>query len=104
MEGNQAQVWARRLKGKGMSWSPQGARNMAKVLELVTNCEVGQWCGRPAAGQDPQPKPKPKRTNRRKKDPAEWLQAGMPVLYGPDASKPGVRSLRHLVHPYHLLN
>lgn len=104
MEGNEAQVWARRLKGKGMSWSPQGARNMAKVLELVTNGEVKQWCGRPTAGQGPQPKPKPKRTNRQKKDPTEWLQAGMPVLYGPDASKPWVRSLRHQVHLYHLLN
>ena len=31
MEGNEAQVWARRLKGKGMSWSLQRARDMAKA-------------------------------------------------------------------------
>ena len=31
MEGNQAHLLARRMKGKGRSWCPDGARHMAKV-------------------------------------------------------------------------
>ncbi len=38
----------------------------------------------------------------------DWEEAlyreGCALLNGPDASKPWVRSLRHQVHLYHLLN
>lgn len=104
MEGNEAQIWARRLKGKGMSWSRKGARNMGKVLELVTNGEIGQWCGRPVQSPRPQQRPAPQRTKRRQSDPAEWLQASLPALRGPAAAQPWVQALRQLAHPPDLLN
>ena len=44
MEGNQAQLLAERMKGKGRSWSPSGAYHMAKVQELLANGEVRPWC------------------------------------------------------------
>ena len=44
MEGNLAHLLAVRMKGKGRSWSPSGARHMAKVRELLANQEIQQWC------------------------------------------------------------
>ena len=43
MEGNGAQILARRMKGKGMSWTGRGAGAMAKVRELLTNGSDSQY-------------------------------------------------------------
>lgn len=99
MEGNVAQLLARRMKGKGMSWSERGAGGMAKVRELLLNGELDQWRGRQAARSFVQ-KPTARATTRKKRDQGEWLQAGVPVLYGPSASKPWAKVLRQVLHPH----
>ena len=107
MEGNEAQVLARRMKGKGMSWSIKGARNMAKVRELVANGEVGLWCKRNSqverAERREEEKRKPRPFKKGNKHTA-WLEAGVPALYGPCACEPWVKTLRTLIYPPHLLN
>ena len=102
MEGNGAQILARRMKGKGMNWSERGASAMAKVRELLTNGELSQWCGRQAARGNSMPKPPVaiRATTRKKRDQGKWLQAGVPALYGPSASKPWVQILRQMLHPH----
>ena len=101
MEGNQAQLLASRMKGKGRSWSPQGASHMAKVQELLTNDEVQRWCYRL------RPIVKPARGTRHPRSshsaPGQWLQAAIPALYGPSPNAPWVQYLRQLIHP-HLLD
>jgi len=101
MEGNGAQILARRMKGKGMSWSESGASAMAKVRELLTNGELNQWCSRQIArGTSLQKPPVALRTpTRRKRDPGEWLQAAVPILHGPSASRPWPKALRQMIHP-----
>lgn len=103
MEGNQAHLLAARMKGKGRSWSPNGARNMAKIRELISNQEVCRWCYRQVHMEKPhihQIRPRPQRTT----DPSQYLQVYVPALYGPFPNKPWVQRLRQLSHPAHLLN
>lgn len=103
MEGNQAQLLAARMKGKGRSWSPNGAYHMAKVQELLANNEVQNWCFRHRQSEVPQ-----KRYTRHPRSqsiaPDQWLQAAVPAFYGPSPNAPWVHYLRQLIHPTHLLN
>jgi len=103
MEGNQAQLLAARMKGKGRSWSPQGASHMAKVQELLTNGEVHRWCYR----QKPIEKPRARHTRHPRSQriaPDQWLHAAVPAFYGPSPNAPWVQYLRRLIHPQRLLN
>ena len=60
MEGNQAHLLAGRMKkGKGRSWSPTGARHMAKVRELLANQELKPWCYRQEHIPRPEKTPRP---------------------------------------------
>lgn len=102
MEGNQAHLLASRMKGKGRSWSPKGARHMAKVRELLANQELKPWCYRQKHIEKPQKyriQPRPLGT-----DPCQPLQAAVPAFHGPFPNKPWVQYLRNLIHPSHLLN
>lgn len=99
MEGNGAQILARRMKGKGMSWSESGAGAMAKVRELLTNGELNQWCERQTKPSPIQRSPVAVRSTRKKQDRGEWLQAKVPALYGPHASRPWAKVLRQMLHP-----
>ena len=100
MEGNGAQILARRMKGKGMSWSESGASAMAKVRELLTNGELNQWCGRQAVRESPVQKPSVavRTTTRKKRDQGDWLQATVPILHGPSASQPWPKALHEMIH------
>jgi hypothetical protein len=103
MEGNQAQLLAERMKGKGRSWCPHGAYHMAKVQELLTNGEIQRWCYRT---QPPQPSQQryPRHPRSAHSAPDQWLEAAVPALSGPAPNAPWVQCLRDLVHPPHLLN
>ena len=102
MEGNQAHLLAVRMKGKGRSWSPTGARHMAKVRELLANQEMKPWCYRHVLIQKPQKHRI--RTRSRGSDLSLCLHASVPALYGPFPNKPWVQWLHQLIHPSHLLN
>lgn len=103
IEGNQAQLLAKRMKDKGRSWSPAGAYNMAKVQELLTNDKIKSWCYQGKQLEKPS-----RRYDRRRRstpiDLGQWLQASVPALHGPAANKPWTQWLRHKIHPPHLLN
>lgn len=103
MEGNLAHLLAFRMKGKGRSWSPSGARHMAKVQELLANQEIQRWCFRQADNLEI-PQKQRIRTRSRSTDPGLYLQASVPALYGPSLNKPWVQWLRQLIHSSHLLN
>jgi len=103
MEGNLAHLLAVRMKGKGRSWSPSGARHMAKVRELLANQEIQRWCFRqPDRAEIPQKQRI--RTRPGSTDPGQFLQAVVPALDGPFPNKPWVRWLRQHIHPSHLPN
>jgi hypothetical protein len=103
MEGNIAHLLAVRMKGKGRSWSPSGARHMAKVRELLANQEIQRWCFRQADSPEIPQKPRI-RTRPGSTDPGHYLQASVPALYGPSLNKPWVQWLRQIIRPSHLLN
>ena len=103
MEGNIAHLLAVRMKGKGRSWSPSGARHMAKVRELLANQEIQRWCFRQTDIEVIPQKPRI-RTRPGNTDPCQFLQASVPALDGPFPNRPWVLWLRQLIHPSHLLN
>ena len=103
MEGNQAHLLADRMKGKGRSWSPDGARHMAKVRELLANDELERWCYRQAPPDKPREHP-PQQLPSHHSEPSQWLHASLPILHGPSANAPWVQQLRRIVHPSDLLN
>ena len=103
MEGNLAHLLAVRMKGKGRSWSPSGARNMAKVRELLTNQEIQGWCFRQPEREEI-PYKQRIQTRPQSTDPTQYLQASVPALHGPFPNMPWVQWLRLLIHPSHLLN
>ena len=104
MEGNLAHLVADRMKGKGRSWSPSGARHMAKVRELLANHEFQRWCFRQAVDSVELPPKKHIRPRPRNTDPCQYLHASVPSLYGPYLNRPWVQWLRQCIHPSHLLN
>ena len=97
MEGNLAHLLAVRMKGKGRSWSPSGARNMAKVQELLANQEIHPWCFRQPE-RDALPQKQRIRTRPGSTDPGQFLQATIPALDGPFPNKPWVQWLRRRIH------
>ena len=101
MEGNLAHLLAVRMKGKGRSWSPSGARYMAKVRELLTNQEIHRWCFRQTDREKLSQKQRIQ-TLPRSTDTSQFLHASVPALYGPFPNKPWVLWLRHRIHPSRL--
>ena len=102
MEGNLAHLLAVRMKGKGRSWSPTGARHMAKVRELLANQELQRWCYRQAPIEIS--KKQRIRTRPPGTDPCQYLQASVPALRGPFPNKPWVQGLRQITRSSYLLN
>ena len=68
---------------------------MAKVIPLVTNGDVQQWCGRKGpqeSGNTP-----PQRIQERVRSEEAWLPMGIPALTDPHASHLWAQVLRHVV-------
>jgi hypothetical protein len=101
MESNQDKLVCNRMKKRGLSWKINGALGMAKIIQLRANGEIQSWCRR-----SPYPvtrKPSEVTLNnltRVSKVPVEqkWLQAGVPALAGPHASRPWAEKLRHMTN------
>jgi len=98
MEGNVDKLVVRRMKNQGMSWSIKGIRRLLCVRLLVLEGKLTNWMSdkNPATPQLNLPKKKVHRivTRLSAQEPDAWLQAGLPVLYGPNASRPWVNVLR----------
>jgi hypothetical protein len=105
MESNEDKLVANRMKKRGLSWMIGSGCRMAKVIQLAANKEIRPYCLRknqPTLIQLPRPlilKPRSSRDDSQK-----WLQAGIPALTGPHASKIWVENLRRISHHSYLLN
>ena len=98
MEGNVDKLVVRRMKNQGMSWSIKGIRRLLCVRLLVLEGKLTSWLSdkNPTTPQLNLPKKKMHRivTRLSAQEPDAWLQAGLPALYGPNASRPWVNVLR----------
>ena len=98
MEGNVDKLVVRRMKNQGMSWSLKGIRRLLCVRFLVLEGKLTSWLAvkKPAVPQITIPAKKIHRivTRLSAQEPDTWLQAGLPALYGPYASRPWVKVLR----------
>jgi hypothetical protein len=100
MEGNVDKLVVRRMKNQGMSWSLKGIRRLLCVRFLVLEGKLPGWLSdkKPYAPQISIPVKKIHRivTRLSAQEPDAWLQAGLPALYGPYASRPWVKVLRNI--------
>jgi hypothetical protein len=107
MESNQDKLLCNRMKKRGLSWTKKGALRMAKVLQLKANGEIGLHCERQLPAErvissgmkDLQSVTKLGSNGHQK-----WLEAGLPALTGPHASRPWVERLRDIANLNHRLN
>ena len=100
MEGNVDKLVVRRMKNQGMSWSLMGIRRLLCVRFLILEGKLTGWLAdkKPYASQISIPAKKLHRivTRLSAQEPDAWLQAGLPALYGPYASRPWVKVLRNI--------
>ena len=100
MEGNVDKLVVRRMKNQGMSWSLKGIRRLLCVRFLVLEGKLTDWLSdkKPDASQISIPAKEIHRivTKLSAQEPDAWLQAGLPALYGPYASRPWVKVLRNI--------
>lgn len=94
MEGNISNLFADRMKDRGMSWAIKGAQNMGKAIQLSFNGELEKWCGA-----------KPPDNGKRQVRPSFDLfepqadpydRGQLPALVGPHASRHWVTVLRNM--------
>jgi len=99
IEGNEANLFADRMKDRGMSWT---AQHMGKAIQLAFNGELAKWCGR-----------KPLDSGVRKSTLSFDLfdeldgygkRTALPALEGPHASRPWARVLKDMTSDYNPLN
>jgi hypothetical protein len=98
MEGNVDKLVVRRMKNQGMSWSIKGIRRLLCVRFLVLEGKLTSWLAEdkselPIIGLSAK-KIRKIVTNLSEQEPDAWLQAGLPALNGPHASRPWVNILR----------
>jgi hypothetical protein len=104
MESNIDKLAANRMKKRGLSWTIKGALRMNKAIQLAANGEVKLFCGRPTPDLERQSTRPLQASQVRSGKSQNWLQASLPALVGPHASRPWVRHLRDLTNLNHRLN
>ncbi len=96
MEGNISNLFADRMKNRGMSWTMKGAQNMGKAIQLSFNGELGKWCGARDSRE---------RSGKQQERPSfdllepqftPYARGHLPTLVGPHASRHWVTVLRNL--------
>jgi hypothetical protein len=94
IEGNVDKLVVRRLKGRGRSWSLEGAKAMLAVCRHKD--KLKQRAFKPF---EKSPAKKHRKDKKAKYDKGEWLQAGVPSLYSSHQNRPWARILRDRIHP-----
>jgi len=94
IEGNVDKLVVRRLKGRGRSWSLDGAKAMLAVCRHKNKLKQGAF--KPF---EKPPAEKLRKAKKAKDDKGEWLQAGVPSLYSSHENRPWARILRDRIHP-----
>ena len=95
IEGNESNLFADRMKDRGMSWTIPGAQHMGKAIQLSRNGELRKWCGRNTS-----------QTNDSSLSfdlfdelDGNGIRTGIPAREGPHAARPWVRALRNIAFP-----
>jgi len=94
IEGNVDKLVVRRLKGRGRSWSIEGAKAMLATCRHQSELREGAF--KPFRKQTAD---KPNKAKTSKPDYGEWLQAGVPALNFAHKNRPWVKVLRDRIHP-----
>ena len=95
IEGNIDKILANRFKKRGMSWSPSGALNLAKVGQLIIN---NDWDDFWPAELEPVPKQiELKEENHLPQGNKYDKQYSLPVLVGPHQDRNWVKQLKELI-------
>jgi hypothetical protein len=100
IEPNIDKTIAHRFKGRGMSWSPEGAEALLKIRETIFNGEWENWWH----NQREQKleikalfkEPLTATDMNKKQNVAPFIEAQLPCYRGPDQSKPWVGVLHQL--------
>jgi len=94
IEGNEANLFADRMKDRGMSWTIPGAQHMGKVIQLVANGDLRKWCGRKPSGLG-------KKSNLSFDLFDSSNRTSIPALESPHASRPWGRVIRQMTMTTH---
>ncbi len=94
IEGNVSNLFADRMKDRGMSWTISGAHHMGKAIQLVHNGDLRQWCG----GKRPDGEVRDAGLSFAlfQELDSSGTRGGLPALEGPHASRPWVSVLRNM--------
>jgi len=94
IEGNVDKFVVRRLKGRGRSWSLDGAKAMLAVCRHHNKLKQGAF-----TPFEKKQKEQPSKVGKVKQDKGEWLQAGVPSLYSSHKNRSWAKVLRERIHP-----
>jgi|GEM_PF-1437239 len=97
IEGNQANLFADRMKDRGMSWTISGAQHMGKAIQLVANGDLSNWCGRKLSSSGKV------RSNLSFDLFESHNRTAIPALESPYASRPWGRAIRQMTMNTHRL-
>ncbi len=104
MEANEDKLVANRMKKQGLSWTKGGALRMHKAIQMVANREIRPLCLRSRLVKTKQLTIPTETFKSRSAGHQKWLEANLPALSGPHASRPWVEKLRSMAHDSYLLN
>jgi hypothetical protein len=99
IEGNVDKLVVRRLKGRGRSWSMDGANAMLAVCRYKNDLKQNAF--KPFQKSDKSERKKYRR--KQIQHDGEWLQASVPSLYQCHANRPWAKVLKNMIHPQGVL-
>ena len=106
IEPNIDKLIAHRFKGRGMSWSEQGAQSLLKIRQTISNNQWDDWWykerGRKIEIRAIFKEPLTAKDMIKKRNIAPYIEAEMPCYRGPDQSKPWVGILHELTRTKYL--
>jgi hypothetical protein len=102
IEGNEGNLFADRMKDRGMSWTIPGAHHMGKAIQLAYNGDLKHWSGGKPPGAEV------RRAGHSfalfQELDNDGVRGMLPALGGPHASRPWVGVLRNMVDPIYRVN
>ena len=106
IEPNIDKVITHRFKGRGMSWSEEGAQALLKIRQTIVNNKWEEWWykkrGKKIEIRAVFKGPLTVKQLCKKQNIAPYIEAELPCYRGPDQSKPWVGILRELVRRRYL--
>jgi len=97
IEGNESNLYADRMKDRGMSWTIRGAQHMGKAIQLAFNGELADWCGRvPPSSRTCDV---PLSFDLFDELDGNGERTAFPATQGPHASRPWVKALKDISFP-----